>query len=345
MRRQLRCTCGWEFWADTDSPGQALPCPDCGKPVSGEQSDVAPSPAEPAAPPPVSPPAPIPAGPIYGASMQTGPARSQGLAVGSLVCGILSLIACPMCLPLAPVGLILATVATAMGLISILKKRGGYGMALAGTITGGAGLLLSLVTVAFFAWAFLVAGPRSATVHQGPSTMPTAVAWPAAPSSSGAPKRAPVVLPGDVLIDAFSGPLDLPPDDAAAEANLDKALYFYRNKDRGTRYLAECVRSFRGHLARAGLAEPAAAEHRKMFHTACDELVDRLLVDYRQAGQLEGEGKWQEAREAYDRILVVYLLAADSAVEKNIREHVEWCAYKRAEAEGSTTGFDDEKGS
>ena len=75
----------------------------------------------------------------YGAAPVKKPV---GLGVASMVCGILSLVL-SCCVPYLP--LILALVAVVLGAMGI-KKNAGKGMAIAGTICGGIGALVGLVT-------------------------------------------------------------------------------------------------------------------------------------------------------------------------------------------------------
>lgn len=61
----------------------------------------------------------------------------QGMAIASLVFGILSLVL--FCVPFLPV--VLAIVALILGIIPLIKKTGGKGLAIAGVICGGIGLV------------------------------------------------------------------------------------------------------------------------------------------------------------------------------------------------------------
>lgn len=63
-----------------------------------------------------------------------------GLAIASMVCGIVSIVCCCMWL----FSLMLAIAAIVLGIIALNKKYDGKGMAIAGIITGGIGFLLSL---------------------------------------------------------------------------------------------------------------------------------------------------------------------------------------------------------
>ena len=64
--------------------------------------------------------------------------KSSGMAVGSLVCGILSVVLCCVIW----VSWIEAIVAIVLGIISLSSDREGKGMAIAGIVTGAFGLLL-----------------------------------------------------------------------------------------------------------------------------------------------------------------------------------------------------------
>ena len=66
---------------------------------------------------------------------------SIGFAIASLVCGCLSILCCVG----GCVSWIFSIVAIVMGIITITKKYDGRGFAIAGLITGGIGILLSIV--------------------------------------------------------------------------------------------------------------------------------------------------------------------------------------------------------
>lgn len=72
--------------------------------------------------------------------MQDQPKRSSGLAIASMVCGILSVVICCGMW----VSWILSVVAIILGAVSLSKRQGGRGMAIAGIITAVFGLLLSI---------------------------------------------------------------------------------------------------------------------------------------------------------------------------------------------------------
>ena len=67
-----------------------------------------------------------------------------GFAIASLVCGCLSILCCAV----ACISWIFSIVAIVRGIITITKKYDGKGFAIAGLITGGVGILLSIIIVA-----------------------------------------------------------------------------------------------------------------------------------------------------------------------------------------------------
>jgi hypothetical protein len=80
------------------------------------------------------------------------PPRNHGLAVASMVCGILAIVPGCCC---GLFGIPLSIAALVMGLISIGQingsagQLGGKGMAIAGTVCGGVGITLNIVGVIF----------------------------------------------------------------------------------------------------------------------------------------------------------------------------------------------------
>lgn len=78
----------------------------------------------------------------------------MGLAIASLICGIVSLLCgCGAgCLGFIGCGInfIVAGAAIACGVISLSQKRGGRNMAIAGLILSGLGLLLSIIGLFFW---------------------------------------------------------------------------------------------------------------------------------------------------------------------------------------------------
>lgn len=76
----------------------------------------------------------------------------KGMAIASMVCGIVSLVLFwSWCL-----AIICAIVALVLGIIALVKKADGKGMAIAGVVTGGCGLLISGI-IAIFALIALAA--------------------------------------------------------------------------------------------------------------------------------------------------------------------------------------------
>lgn len=67
-------------------------------------------------------------------------AKGSGMAIASMVCGILSIVLC--CIWYLSV--VLAIVAIVLGIISNVKKMGGKGMAIAGIVTGAIGIVFSI---------------------------------------------------------------------------------------------------------------------------------------------------------------------------------------------------------
>ncbi len=118
------------------------------EPSMPAQFPVAPSAPAPAEPYRVPSAAPAPAGP---AQMVPGQAPSQGLAIGSMVCGILALVICCVWF-LSPV---LGLVAIVLGVIAHSKIKSdparyrGKGMATTGIVTGLLGMIAGLVIASF----------------------------------------------------------------------------------------------------------------------------------------------------------------------------------------------------
>jgi hypothetical protein len=370
MQVRMKCSCGREFAAEVFSASELEQCPDCGKDlpvdcVPAEASGAAGPQAQQAAPPapqlqppplpwasrrvgptdspgePAAPPAPM-VPPVFRGAVVVGPSPPVGLAVASMVCGIVSLVGCPMCFgPFALVGVLLGTAGAMLGIISQIKRRGGTGMAVAGVITGIVGALLSLVMVTIMG--FSMWGGSAAAPPMPPPTAGVAAGVPPTAGSATdydpAAGQAPTVMSGEQVADALAGPLDLPKDPAQAERELDAALRLYPLRGQGepkfhdeANMLYGCVQSFRRHLARAGLAKPADAEHAGMFRSACDELIDRVLEAYRQAGQFEQDGKWDQARKAY-RDMMKHLPDAENPLARNALSHVAWCEWKKTAPE------------
>jgi hypothetical protein len=81
-----------------------------------------------------------------------GPPRNNGLAVGSLVCGILAIVPGCCC---GFFGIPLSIAAVVMGLVSMNQinasggLQGGKGMAIAGTVCGGVAMAMDVLAVVF----------------------------------------------------------------------------------------------------------------------------------------------------------------------------------------------------
>ena len=175
-------------WSDPPGGGQQPPPPPGGggpppPPPPGGSGPPPPPPPGGSGPPPPPPPPPPPGwstpppttpsysapppppfggapaatpGTGYGPTpAYTGPTSGSGqktnvLAIVALVCGILSLVSCGFCSPLVPIG---GLVTGVIGRNQIRDSNGleaGDGMAMAGLITSGLGLVLSLGLTAFW---------------------------------------------------------------------------------------------------------------------------------------------------------------------------------------------------
>ena len=67
----------------------------------------------------------------------------KGFAIASMICGILSVVCC--CL--GCVSLVLAIAAVALGIVTLACKYDGKGMAIAGIVLGGLGVIFFLITI------------------------------------------------------------------------------------------------------------------------------------------------------------------------------------------------------
>ncbi len=114
--------CGHSFSADEPEAGQWLPCPQC--------SALAPPP-----PPPMA------------AGQQGGCSRSSGLAIASMIVGIVAILTCWFGVVFGLVAIILGIIA----LVHISRSEGqltGKGFAITGIITGGVSMLWMVTLVA-----------------------------------------------------------------------------------------------------------------------------------------------------------------------------------------------------
>lgn len=351
MRVQMKCSCGWAFLAEAGPVGGMVQCPDCGKTLAAPvASDLTAEPApaalaedssQPQAPyvsqmpqPPAAPPPVWQAGGAPWASpgaYVATPKPPVGLAITSMVCGIVSLVTgCPCCM-MMPLGTLVGTVAVILGAISLAKKRAGRGMAISGVVTGGIGIVISLVLFSVMFVSASSTGPAPGPPLPGPTALPTA-----STNGDSDPNQAPVVMTGDEVTEALTGPLDMPPNAAKASIELRKALRSYPRRQSPLQ-LYECVQQFRRYLAQASLSVPDDAEHARMFHTAGDELIDRVLADYRQAGQFAQDGDWVQAEKAYGKMLE-YLPDSSNPLARNVRSQRKWCHYRLHNPEDEKNG-------
>jgi len=84
--------------------------------------------------------APKPAPEVKPASTGNG---NQGFAIASMVCGIISILCC-CC---SGLGFITAVAALVLGIIAVNKQYDGKGMAIAGIVCGGIGLLIFILAM------------------------------------------------------------------------------------------------------------------------------------------------------------------------------------------------------
>lgn len=128
-------------------PVSQIPQLQVAPPVKAEAPEAAPAAA--AQPSPYQAPAAPAASPSYA---MPGQPPSQGLAIASLVCGILAVVTC--CL--WPFGIVFIIAAVVTGHLALGKikadpaRNGGQGMAKAGLITGYIGLLFFLISLVLF---------------------------------------------------------------------------------------------------------------------------------------------------------------------------------------------------
>lgn len=74
--------------------------------------------------------------------------KASGLAIASMVCGIVSIVLCCIWY----ISIILAIVAVVLGVINNVKGLGGKGMAIAGIVTGAIGIILAVALIALVAF-------------------------------------------------------------------------------------------------------------------------------------------------------------------------------------------------
>ena len=78
---------------------------------------------------------------------QPVPKKSQGLAIASLICGILGVVAC--CIPYVPA--VISIAGLILGILSIKKKEDGRTMAIVGIVLSAVGILIGVIMIIFTA--------------------------------------------------------------------------------------------------------------------------------------------------------------------------------------------------
>lgn len=81
---------------------------------------------------------------MNGMNQQAAPKKSAGLAIASMVLGIVALVL-SCCVPYLPI--VLSLLAVILGGVSLAKKMGGKGMAIAGLVCGIIGLVPAVIVV------------------------------------------------------------------------------------------------------------------------------------------------------------------------------------------------------
>jgi len=139
-------TCGKKYKVGVEKLGKNFKCTGCQNPfVASVEPPVAPPPEIEAAveeqtgSPPPMPPVSMGAIP-QGSGETSGKPKTSGMAIASLICGIL------FCIPLAS---LLALIFGIIGINQTKENRaGGRGLAITGTVLGGLGLLLIPLSIA-----------------------------------------------------------------------------------------------------------------------------------------------------------------------------------------------------
>jgi len=313
MSIRILCDCGRVMDWDDSAAGQSVTCPACRAVLT--LPGISPSPE--AAEPPPAPPAPPP---VVAPWVLRKP--KKGLAIASMVVGLASCIPCFWFGCAFFVGLLGGLVAIGLGMPATIGKTGGRGFGITGVTTGFVAVILSLVPLGLMGFLRTV-GPFGG----GPTSMPAGVT--AADSGAGV---SPPVLTGGEVTRLLTGPMKREPDAAWAETWLRRALVAYRKRQTDEMFLYECVQNFRLHLAYAGKARPEKPEHERMFQQASDELVDRVLEKYQQAGELQRDGKWSRAIQKYREVIELVPPRSDE-VHKNVKEHMDYCRRRMRDDE------------
>ncbi len=297
---------------DDSAAGQSVTCPVCGAVLT--LPGISPSPE--AAEPPAAPPAPPP---VVAPWVLKKPRK--GLAIASMVVGLVSCFPC-LSLGCGFLGIIGGIVAIGLGIPAMIGKTAGRGFGITGVATGIAAVIISLLP---FGLLGLVSTLRP--FGGGPTSMPAGVT--AADSPGGV---SPPVLTGGEVTTLLTAPLKRTANAAQAQAELRKALTAYPKRRSDGLYLYECVQNFRLHLAYAGRDRPEEPEHQRMFQQASDDLVDRVLEKYQEAGELQRDGKWSRAIGKY-REVIELVPARSDAVHKNVKAHMDYCRRRMRDDE------------
>jgi len=187
-----------------------------------------------------------------------------------------------------------------------------------------------MTMVGFFLWN-APSGPRQPMPVPGtPATAPAGPHAATAYAPSG-PMQVPAALSADDIARAIATPPGRGKSKIMADNHLKRALAASAHRQEGLSRLNDCVQSFRLYLAYAGRSQPAAPEHVALFQAACDELAEKILTDYRQAGQLEQQGEWGKAWASYKKMLRDYDLTETDPLQQNITDHIRWCDQKRSQ--------------
>lgn len=301
---QVTCDCGQVMAVDASAIGQQIQCTACGNtiqvPVVAVQQPVA-----------------------AGVRPVVVHAPSSGLAIASLVLGIIGLLG--FCF--APFGVLPGSIGAILGIVAVAKKHGGRGMAIGGIVTGAASVVISLAAFAIPLLMFAAMG-RGA---RAPGPPPTVAVTPPARAPE-AVQGVPQVLTGQEIADALTPPIERKPDPSAAARELTRAQALFPGRNDRPGDLYRCVKGFRLHLAYKGDGKFDDPSHEAMFKTACREVVDAVLERYRQAGELQQDGKWKEAEAAYKK-LAKFVPDPDNAVSRNVSEQMKYCRH-RIQADG-----------
>lgn len=84
--------------------------------------------------------------PVVRNMMETEPKKNNSVAVGSLVCGIISIVLCWGC----GISILVGLGGLICGIVSLVQNRGSQGMAVAGMITSAVGLVFGILAVVLY---------------------------------------------------------------------------------------------------------------------------------------------------------------------------------------------------